>query len=51
LEWGDRIPIGVIYRNPRPAFEERLPVIAEKPLVKQPQFDIPKLEATLKEFF
>jgi 2-oxoglutarate ferredoxin oxidoreductase subunit beta len=51
LEWGERIPIGVIYRNLRPTFEERLPVIAETPLVKQPQFDIPKVEATLKEFF
>jgi 2-oxoglutarate ferredoxin oxidoreductase subunit beta len=51
LEWGERIPIGVIYRNLRPSFEERLPVIAEKPLVKQPQFDISKVETTLKEFF
>ncbi len=51
LEWGDSIPIGVIYRNHRPTFEERLPVIVEKPLVKQQQFDIPKVEATLKEFF
>jgi 2-oxoglutarate ferredoxin oxidoreductase subunit beta len=51
LEWGERIPIGVIYRNLRPTFEERLPSIAEKPLVKQPQFNVEKVEATLKEFF
>jgi 2-oxoglutarate ferredoxin oxidoreductase subunit beta len=35
LEWGDRIPIGIIYKNKRPAFEERIPVIQEKPLIKQ----------------
>ena len=35
LEWGDRIPIGVIYKNERPAFEERIPAISEKPLTKQ----------------
>ena len=35
LEWGDRIPIGVIYKNERPAFEERIPAISDKPLIKQ----------------
>lgn len=34
-EWGDKIPIGVIYRNNRPILEERIPVIKNKPLVKQ----------------
>ena len=50
LEWGDRIPIGVIYKNHRPILEERVPVIAEKPLVRQ-GFDRGKLEVTLKEFY
>jgi 2-oxoglutarate ferredoxin oxidoreductase subunit beta len=50
LEWGDRIPIGIIYRNNRPLLEERIPVLQEKPLVKQ-SFDISKLETTLKEFY
>ncbi len=50
LEWGDRIPIGVIYRNHRPILEERVPVIAEKPLVRQ-GFDKSRLETTLKEFY
>lgn len=49
-EWGDRIPIGIIYKNHRQAFEERLPIIKEKPLVKQ-AFDSSKLSATIKEFF
>ena len=49
LEWGDRIPIGVIYRNSRQTFEERVPMIKEHPLVHQ-AFDVKKIEATLKEF-
>ena len=50
LEWGDRIPIGIIYKNNRPIFEEKIPVIKDMPLVKQP-FDASKLESTLKEFY
>jgi len=49
LEWGDRIPIGVIYRNRRSTFEERVPMIKDRPLVHQ-DFDVKKIEATLKEF-
>jgi 2-oxoglutarate ferredoxin oxidoreductase subunit beta len=35
LEWGDRIPCGVIYRNDRPSLESMIPQIREKPLVEQ----------------
>ena len=49
LEWGDRIPIGVIYRNNRPTFEERVPMLSGDPLVHQ-AFDVNKIGATLKEF-
>ncbi len=34
-EWGDKIPIGVVYRNPRPTLEEQIPAIADHPLVAQ----------------
>jgi 2-oxoglutarate ferredoxin oxidoreductase subunit beta len=50
LEWGDRIPIGIMYRNRRPIFEERVPVIREMPLVRQKP-DLSKLETTLREFY
>ena len=50
LEWGDRIPIGIVYRNNRQMLEERIPVIMDKPLVKQLP-DLSKLETTLKEFY
>jgi len=32
-EWGDRIPVGVIYKNNRPSFGERLPVLQQGALV------------------
>ncbi|MBA4394544.1 MAG: 2-oxoacid ferredoxin oxidoreductase, partial [Desulfobacca sp.] len=32
MEWGERIPVGVIYRNERPAFEEHFPVLKQGPL-------------------
>lgn len=50
LQWGDRIPLGVIYRNSRPDYEERIPVIKESTLVNQ-SFDLSKLNSTLKEFY
>jgi 2-oxoglutarate ferredoxin oxidoreductase subunit beta len=34
-EWGDRIPIGIIFRNKRSAFEDGLPAIQKTSLVKQ----------------
>jgi 2-oxoglutarate/2-oxoacid ferredoxin oxidoreductase subunit beta len=50
LEWGDRIPIGVIYKNDRQVLEERIPVIKDFSLVRQ-SFDRSKIETTLKEFY
>ncbi len=32
-EWGERIPVGVIYQNERPTFEEHFPVLKQGPLV------------------
>ncbi|MBI5641011.1 MAG: 2-oxoacid:ferredoxin oxidoreductase subunit beta [Nitrospirae bacterium] len=50
LEWGDRIPVGIIFRNRRPVFEERIPVIKAAPLVQQ-AFAGSRLEKILKEFY
>jgi 2-oxoglutarate ferredoxin oxidoreductase subunit beta len=50
LEWGDRIPLGVIYKSSRPVFEDRLPQLAAGPLVRR-SFDSAKIAAALKEFF
>jgi 2-oxoglutarate ferredoxin oxidoreductase subunit beta len=50
LEWGERIPLGIIYRNSRQILEERIPVIKDKTLVQQ-SYDPSKTENTLKEFY
>lgn len=50
LEWGERIPVGIIYRNNRQILEERIPVIKEKPLNRQ-EFDVEKIKTTIKEFY
>jgi 2-oxoglutarate/2-oxoacid ferredoxin oxidoreductase subunit beta len=34
-EWGERIPIGVIYLNPRPILEEQHPALKDGSLVRQ----------------
>jgi 2-oxoglutarate ferredoxin oxidoreductase subunit beta len=48
-EWGDRIPIGLIYRNERPVYEEQLPALKKMALVKQ-NIDPLQFEALLDEF-
>jgi 2-oxoglutarate/2-oxoacid ferredoxin oxidoreductase subunit beta len=50
LEWGDRIPIGVLYRNRRPTYEERVPQIKDAPLVRQ-AVDMKRIEKSLKELY
>ncbi len=50
LEWGERIPIGVIYRNGRPTYEEQYPVIKDKALVHQ-DVDLSELEKAVEEFY
>jgi 2-oxoglutarate ferredoxin oxidoreductase subunit beta len=32
LEWGERIPVGVIFQNQRPTFEDHLPWLKNEPL-------------------
>lgn len=50
LEFGDRIPTGVLYMKERPTYEDRVPLLTDAPLVRQP-FDPTRLEATLAEFY
>jgi 2-oxoglutarate ferredoxin oxidoreductase subunit beta len=52
LELEDRIPLGIIYKNDRLTFDEKIPLIMEKPLAQQTQSaNLSKIEATLKEFY
>ncbi len=48
-EWGERIPIGVIYTEERPTYEEHNPKITCTPLVEQPHY-IRDYEKILEEF-
>jgi 2-oxoglutarate ferredoxin oxidoreductase subunit beta len=32
-EWGNTIPIGILYRNKRPSYESHFPALKEGPLV------------------
>jgi len=50
MEWGDKIPIGIIYKNNRPILEERIPAIKDTPLVRQ-AFDLSKLRHAIEEFY
>lgn len=49
LEWGERIPTGVIFRNSRPTLEERVPALKETPLVRQ-GFEMEAALKVLEEF-
>lgn len=50
LEWGERIPIGIIYRNNRVTYEERVPLPAVGPLVQQ-CYDQTKITEMLRSFY
>ena len=49
LEWGERIPIGIIYKNGRPSYEEACGLMKERPLVEQETSPL-KVKAVFKEF-
>ncbi|MGQ9550970.1 MAG: thiamine pyrophosphate-dependent enzyme [Candidatus Bathycorpusculaceae bacterium] len=36
LEWGDRIPIGIFYKEERPTYRDNLPHVKDKPLTRMP---------------
>jgi len=48
-EWGDKIPIGVIYKQERAVYEETLPQLKDLPLLKQP-IEPTKIEKLMDEF-
>lgn len=49
LEWGERIPIGILYHNNRAAYEDLLPVLEHKALIDYP-LENSNLEGLLQEF-
>ena len=49
LEWGEKIPIGIIYEKNLPVYEDQLPALNEGPLVCH-EIDPTKIKALLAEF-
>jgi len=49
LEWGDKIPIGVIYEEKLPVYEDQLPALTKGPLVRH-ELDPSGVEALFAEF-
>jgi len=49
LEWGEHIPIGLIYKNERPLFEEYIGTLGKTPLVKE-KIDPLQFEGLIEEF-
>lgn len=50
LEFGERIPTGVLLALERPAYEEQLPVLRGEPLVRRP-FEPDKLSRMVEELY
>lgn len=49
LEWGDRIPIGVLYQSKKKTYEEQVPALQSGPLVSQ-SHDLTKVGKLFKDF-
>jgi 2-oxoglutarate ferredoxin oxidoreductase subunit beta len=49
LEWGDKIPIGIIYEANLPVYEDQLPALSKKPLVRH-EIDPARVEKLFAEF-
>jgi 2-oxoglutarate ferredoxin oxidoreductase subunit beta len=50
LEWGERIPIGVIYKKERPTFEDVIPQLQGEPLYKKKRDPNDMFNKIVKEF-
>jgi 2-oxoglutarate ferredoxin oxidoreductase subunit beta len=48
-EWGDKIPVGIIFRNERPVFEEHFPALKKGPLLDQ-SIDTDTMNEIMKTF-
>lgn len=48
-QWGDSIPVGIIYRNERPPFEDRFAVLDQGPMVGRDQ-DVAMLKKVLEGY-
>ena len=50
LEWGEKIPTGIFYRNEKSSLEKNIPIIQEQPLINQ-QFSLAETLEEIAEFY
>ena len=48
-QWGEKIPIGVVYMNHRPSFESHFPALQQGPLAAHP-VDVATLQSVVQSF-
>lgn len=48
-QWGDEIPVGIIYRNDRPPYEKYFPALEKGPLVGQ-ELNLPQMMMILETY-
>lgn len=48
-EWGERIPVGIIYQNQRPVYEDHYPFIMKGPAAKRPP-DVGKFQQIIDSY-
>lgn len=50
FEWGDRIPIGIFYKEEKPTYRDNLPHVKDKQLAKMPieEIDMTPLIESMK---
>ena len=49
MEWGDKIPLGVLYKEEKPTSEDREPALEKSTLVES-SLDVADLPLLLSEF-
>jgi 2-oxoglutarate/2-oxoacid ferredoxin oxidoreductase subunit beta len=50
LEWGDKIPLGIIYKEDKPIFREKIPYLENGPALVDRQWSPLNAEAFMEEF-
>jgi 2-oxoglutarate/2-oxoacid ferredoxin oxidoreductase subunit beta len=50
MEWGDKIPTGIIYKEEKPAYHDRIDFLRDGISLIDRKFDLKKVEGFMKEF-
>jgi len=50
MEWGDRIPIGILYREEKPTFHDKISFLKDGPPLVDRDVDMKKIRKFMEEF-